>query len=486
MFHDLIVIGGGPAGMRAAHRARQLAARVALVERDKLGGTAVNDGVAPTRTLARAARYLRDARMHFADYGIVCRELRLDFAALQRKVQAVVTELHQNHQYEAALRHAGVDVYTQTGDARFIEPHQIELSDGRTLEGERFVLCVGGHARALQFPGSELTLNHHDLWSLESLPKSLVVVGGAATGCQVASICAQFGVQVTLLEMSPRLVAVEDELVSQVVQRIFEERGIDVVTGLDGLERIEKHGEELHLFYRHEGQVKQIDTHAVFVAAGWPGNADPLNLESAGVTVERSYVKVNEYLQSTAPHIYAAGDINGRLMLTQCAKIQADIATENALLGNNREYAPILVSHGSFTHPEYAGVGLTEAQARQKHDPVVAVVPYRDLDRAIIDSHTEGFFKLIADRQSHLILGAHVVGEQATDVAQEAAAAMLSETRVDELSHLELAYPTYTTIVSLAAARLSNELGLEAHAPAERAGNALSLKEEESYASSTL
>lgn len=468
MTYDVIVIGGGPAGLRAAARARQLGASVALIERGRLGGTAVNDGVAPTRTLARAARHLRDARRHFGEYGISFSELRIDFARLMEKTRQVVAAIHGNHDFEGTLRDMGVDVFTGVAQARFTGPNSVALADGRAFEARKFILCVGGRAREVSFPGSDLVLNHHALWSLTALPKSLVVVGGAATGCQVASIVAQFGTQTTVLEMAPRLAAVEDADVSQAVRTHFEGRGIDVVTGIGGVERIEKTAGGLRLTYTHGGRTHTVEAEAVFVAAGWPGNADTLNLAAAGVEVERSYVKVNEYLQSTAAHIYAAGDANGRMMLTQCAKVQADIAAENAVLGDRRTYEPLLISHGSFTDPEYAGVGLTEEQARARADCAVVTVPYAQLDRAIIDSQTEGFFKLIVDPATHKVLGAHAVGEQATDIVQAVAASMQAGETVDELSHLELAYPTYTFIVAKAAGALAHQLGRVSATPAER------------------
>jgi dihydrolipoamide dehydrogenase len=188
------------------------------------------------------------------------------------------------------------------------------------------------------------------------------------------------------------------------------------------------------------------------------------------VASERGYVIVDEYLQTSAPHIFAAGDINGQMMLVQSASYEARIAAENAVLGVGQLYRHQVVPHGGFTDPEYASVGLTEEQAQAEGDPcMVAVVPYADMDRAVIDDRTEGFCKLIVSSERHRILGAHIVGEQALEAIQLVAAGMAADMWVEQLAEMELAYPTYTAIVGLAARRVVHDLGVMPLAPQWRA-----------------
>jgi dihydrolipoamide dehydrogenase len=463
--YDVIVIGGGAAGVTAALRARELGADVALVERGALGGTCTNDGCVPTRVLAHTARLIRDADQ-YAAYGLGGGPPALDFPALLARTRDVVARIHQKKLLRAHLEEAGARVFAGVGPARFRDAHTVTLPDGATLQGERFILCVGGHPRRLPFPGADLALTHSDIWSLPRLPRSLAIVGGAATGCQLASVFAAFGARVTLLELAPRLLAQEDEAVSDALTTAFARRGIEVLAGIGGVARIERRGDGLRLVYLRDGGEQPLDAEAVVLAVGWPGNLDALDLPAAGVQDERGYVVVDDTLRTTAPHIWAAGDITGRMMLVQSANGEAALAAENALLDSGHPSRHRIVPHGGFTDPEYGSVGLTEARARAREaDCLVAVVPYADLDRAVVDGRTDGFCKLIVSQANHRILGAHIVGEQAVEVLQLIAAGMAADLWVEQLAELELAYPTFTAVVGIAARQLVRALGVLPLAP---------------------
>src|SRR5918992_542255 len=462
---EVVVIGGGPAGVTAALRARELGAdEVVLVERGNLGGVCTNDGCVPTRVLARAARLRRDAEQ-FAQYGLESEPPKVDFVGVLNRTEHVVHTVHQKKQLRAQLEAADVRVFDQAGEARFLDGHTLAGGDGKGLQGEKFVLCVGGHARRLPFPGSEHALTHSDVWAMKYLPRSIVVVGGAATGCQLASVFAAFGSRVWLLDVAPRILGAEDEVVSLGVAEAFERRGIEISTGIGGIEKIEKEDGHLQLFYAKDGEARTLAAEAIVVAVGWPGNVEGLNLEAAGVEVERGQVRVDDALRMSAPHVFAAGDITGRMMLVQSATYEGNLAAEQTVLGGEHGYRHTIVPHGGFTDPEYGSVGLTESRARQGHDCVVAVVPYAELDRGVIDGHTEGFCKLVVDRPSRRILGAHIVGEQAVEVVQIVATAMRAGMPVEQLADVEFAYPTFTAIVGIAARRALRELGLVAVSP---------------------
>ncbi|MBE2271559.1 MAG: NAD(P)/FAD-dependent oxidoreductase [Anaerolinea sp.] len=453
---DVIVIGGGPAGVTAALRARELGASAVLIERGRLGGTCTNDGCVPTRVLAKAARLMRDSA-DFAEYGLIAERPTVDFPALLARTQQVVYQVQEKKQLIDHLEAAQVRTIHGRGGARFVDTTHVAVGD-EVIEGSKVIICAGGYSRKLSIPGVEHTVAHSDLWTLKALPASAIIVGGGATGCQVASILSAFGVKVTLIDIAPRILPGEDTLVSSVMRDAFVKSGIDVITGITGIDAIRKDGSTLHVHYIHDERAQQISAELVMLSVGWPGSLEPLNLGAAGVATKGAYIQVDDRLKTTADTVYAAGDITGRMMLVQSASHQARIAVENALLGSDRIDANELIPHGGFTDPEYGSVGMTEEQAAKTHQIAVATIPYGDMDRAMIDGHEVGFCKIIVDRETRELLGAHVVGEQAVEVIQIAAAISAGGMKIEQVADLEFAYPTFAAILGLAARQIAREL----------------------------
>ena len=463
---DVIVIGSGPAGLVAALRAADLGARTALASREEIGGMAANDGPVPVRTLAHAARLLRESRQ-LGLYGIDVAEPVLDYRRLLARVRAVVEDVRAHSVFRHQIEEAGVEIHERAGLARFLDPHTVETASGLRLQARRFIVCTGGVSRRLPVPGFELTVTHSDAWGLTSVPPSMLVIGAGATGAQVASIFNAFGSRVTLLQAGPRILPTEDEDVSAEVAAAFRESGIVVREGFGKIELFEKSPGGVRMVFSKDGVRDAAEAALAVMAVGWVANTSGLGLEAAGVELDRrGFVRVDDHLRTTASHIYAAGDITGRLLLVPHAIQEGFVAATNAVNGAATAMVSPATPIGSFTDPEYAQVGLTEEKARASHDAVTAVVRFDSTTRTIIDGRTRGFCKLIADRADNRILGCHVVGERAVEITQVAAVAMAAGMRVDELARVPLSFPTYAGVLGRVAAGLTRRLNLGVSWPA--------------------
>ena len=464
--YDVLVMGAGPAGIAAAERAARLGAKVCLLDARRAGGTDAVSGVVPARTLAQIAQLKRTAD-DLGRYGIKVGTPELDFGRALGRCREVIEEVHASKEVLARDLGKGqaLDVFECVGEARFVDPQRVVLPNGRVLEADAYILCTGGHPRRPDFPGSALSLVPSDLWQPGAkLPSSAVILGTGHTGVQVASILADFGCKVHLLERGPQILSHEDHDLAEAVRAAFVERGIDVVTGVGDDRSIAKDGDELLFRYTTADGDREIRCEAVVVSLGWTPNTVALGLDVAGVDVDgRGFIQVSDALQTSQPHIFAAGDVTGRRMLVPAAMQEGYVAAGNAVVGTRDPVRHQVVSAGGYPFPEHGSVGLTEAEARRQHEVEVATVPYSENPRAIIDGRTYGFCKLVVDRVTHRILGAHVVGERAVEVVQLVATGMATGLRVEQLAAVDLAYPTYVQIVGEAAYRICLSLGIELH-----------------------
>jgi len=458
---DVVVIGAGPAGTAAALRAGDFGAKTALITRAAFGGMSANEGPIPVRVLAHAARLAREARQ-LAQYGIEVERPSLDYARLVERARAVVGEARRNSTLLEQIKNAGVELFEHAGAVAFEDSKTIRSASAPMLRGKQFVICSGGVSRALDVPGAELTVTPADAFSLTAVPKSMIVIGAGATGAQVASIFNALGSSVTICQAGPRIVASEDVEISDAVAAAFREDGMTIHQGFGRIERIDPATSGVSVTLAGAEQ-SPLEAELVVCAVGWRADTDVLNLQWVGVDLnERGFIGVDDSLRTSASHVYAAGDVLGRSMLVPPAVRDGFIAGNNAA-GAERLTMPAGVEPiGSFTDPEYAKVGLTEEQARQQYDTVVSRASYAETTRPIIDGRTRGFCKLVIDRGSRQILGCHIVGERAVEVAQMAAIAMTAEMTVDTLARIPLSFPTYANVFGRAALRAIRELGFTA------------------------
>ena len=449
---DVVVIGAGPAGAAAALRAGDLGAKTALITRAAFGGMAANEGPIPVRVLAHAARLAREARQ-LARYGISVERPALDYSRLVERAREVVGEARRSSTLLEQVTNAGIALFEHAGTADFADPHTIRSASVPALRGEHIVICCGGVSRELEVPGGQLTVTPADAFSLTAVPGSMIVIGAGATGAQVASIFNALGSSVTICQAGPRIIDSEDAEVSEAVAAAFRDDGIAIHQAFGAIERIDRAARGFTVT-SSDAQQAPLEAELVVCAIGWRAGADALNLATAGVeTNPRGFIEVDDWLRTSAAHVYAAGDVIGRSMLVPPAVRDGFIAGNNAA-GAERLSVPDAVEPiGSFTDPEYAKVGLTEEQARARYDAFVSHASYAETTRPIIDGRTRGFCKLVVDRNTHRILGCHIVGERAVEVAQMAAIAMTAEMTVDAVARIPLSFPTYANVFGRAALR---------------------------------
>lgn len=452
------MVGAGPAGATAAIQARELGADVTLLEAEQVGGTNINRGPTPVRTLARAARLARDWSS-WERFGLQGPRPVPDLDAVLANSARVARYAHEKKDIAGHLRQHGIELADHLGPVRFTGPHAVAAGDGRSWHADRIVIAVGCRAAPLPVPGGELALTYRDILTLKVLPHEVAVIGGADTGCQIASIFADFGAGVRVIEAGPRLVPTADASISAALRQAFEAKGIKVCTGAR-VQALEGGSGQVTVRLTSGGPAGYATADAVFAAVGWPANLQGLNLDAAGVDTSPRAIPVDDYLRTNIGHIFAAGDVNGRSKLVQTARLEGRTAAWNAVRGPSRRMAYEAVPSGSFTDPEYGSVGMTEDQAARDHDSAVGIARYDDLVRPVADGRPDGFCKLIADRRSHAILGAHVLGEYSAETVQVVATAMAAGMNVEQLAEMQFAFPTFTEAVSMAAQKACRTIGI--------------------------
>jgi dihydrolipoamide dehydrogenase len=421
---------------------------------------AANDGPVPVRTLAHAARLIRDARQ-LNSYGIETGEPALNYQRLLKRVTEVVHQTRERSAFRDQIDAIGVTVHENAGLAKFIDRHTVETESGLRLRADKVIICTGGVSRQLSVPGAEFTNTHSDAWSLMSVPPSMIVIGAGATGVQVASIFNAFGSRIYLFQAGPRIIPTEDEDVSAAVADAFRASGIDVRENFGQIERFEKISAGVRIYFSKDGKVESVDAALAVVAIGWAANTANLGLPNIGVNLTpRGFIEINEFLQTSIDNIFAAGDVTGKMMLVPQAIQDGFAAATNAVRGPTTTIPDQTAPIGSFTDPEYAQVGLTEGKARETNDVIVSKVNFDSTTRTIIDGRTTGFCKLIVDRRTKLVLGCHVVGERAVELTQVAAIAMSAGMSVEKLAHIPLSFPTYAGVIVRAAAIAARELNI--------------------------
>ena len=446
--YNLVVIGAGSAGLVSAYIGAATRARVALIERDRMGGDCLNTGCVPSKSLIRAAR-LSSQMAHAREFGITASG-RVDFAQVMERVAQVVQAVEP---HDSVQRYTALGVECIRGNARLTSPWTVEVDgvDGqsgpRILSTRAIVIATGARAFVPPIPGLQRVgyLTSDTLWALRELPPRLVVLGGGPVGSELAQAFARLGSQVTQVEMLPRILAREDPDVSQVVTQRFESEGIRVWTGHTAREFVLENGRKI-LVAEHGGAEVRVEFDQVLVAVGRAPRTDGLGLEELGIETRRAgTIQSDEFLRTRYPNITVCGDVAGPYQFTHTASHQAWYAAVNALFGRFRTFRADyrVIPWTTFVDPEVARVGINEQEARERavpHD--VTVYSLSDLDRALADGEATGFVKVLTRPGTDRILGVTIVGAHAGELLAEFVLAMKQNIGLKRILGTIHVYPT--------------------------------------------
>ncbi len=440
--YNLVVIGGGTAGLVSAVGAASLGARVALIERQWLGGDCLNYGCVPSKALIRAARAAYDVRTA-TELGVQAGEPRVDFAAVMQRMRRLRAQIAP-HDSAERLAGLGIDVYF--GAAKCVARDAIEVADAR-LVFARAVIATGARAAIPPVAGlAELApLTNETVFSLTALPRRLLVIGGGPIGCELAQAFRRFGSEVTIVGRDDRVLPREDRDASAIVQAQLEREGVRLVLGavLTGATRT---GDTCTLTYERAGAIETCSGEQILVAAGRTPNLGGLDLDAAGVAVTEHGIQVDDHLRTTNWRIYAAGDVASRFQFTHAADALARIAIQNALFFGRKRASALAMPWCTYTDPEIAHVGLYEQDAKDRHGDVTTLtVQLADNDRAVLDGETEGFARAHVDRKGRL-LGATFVARHAGESIGEASLAITTKQKLGALAMTIHPYPTQAEV----------------------------------------
>lgn len=443
MDFDVIVIGAGPGGYPAAIKAAQMGARTALIEREWLGGTCLNCGCIPTKTLIAGAEAYQKI-LHADALGIKVGKPEIDYPAMKKRKDGVVETLRGG--IASLLKAHGVTVFEGEGSFRNAHTVAVKSANGATKEitGKNIIVATGSTSTVPGFiPKHERIVESRAFLDLEKLPESLLVLGGGYIGCELACMAAGLGVKVTIVELLADVLMLLDKDVRQVVRKCMkDDLGITILTG-DAMQEIKATDKGVTA----SAGAHQLVADMLLVAIGRSPVTDGLNLPAAGIAVsERGYVAVDELSRTNVPGIYCIGDVSGRMQLAHAATSQAIYAVVHALTGEEK-IEEVVIPGVIFTSPEVALVGLTEIEAKKLGiETHVGKFHFRGLGKALASNETEGFVKIIADKVSDRILGAQCAGPHATDLISEMVLAVREELTAEELGNTVHAHPTFAEV----------------------------------------
>jgi pyruvate/2-oxoglutarate dehydrogenase complex dihydrolipoamide dehydrogenase (E3) component len=448
--YDLVVIGGGTAGLVSAAIAAGLGAKTALVESDLMGGDCLNYGCVPSKALLAVShrlRYLREA----AEYGMPASDGEVDFAKVMERLRKLRADI-AHHDSAQRFTDLGIDVFIGQGEFLNEDTVHVISDDGglRALQFKRCVVATGAHPSSLHIEGIDAVapMTNRDIFNLEKLPKRLAVIGAGPIGVEMAQAFARFGSKVSMIALDDQVLPREDAEAAQVVNQALQNDGIELFLGAH-ISKFVASDSAKQIHFELDGQSHVVDADEILLATGRAPNIDELDLAKAGIAFDKVGVKVNDKLRTSNPRVYAAGDVIGSFQFTHAADAMARIVVRNAFFFGNSKLSDLVVPWATYCDPELAHVGLHLSDSEEAMCELdVLRFDFKDIDRNLLEGETTGFVKVVVEKESNVVRGATIVGNHAGDLIGEMTLAIQKRMKLSEFSEVIHAYPTTASIFS--------------------------------------
>lgn len=459
--YDLVILGGGTGGYVAAIRAAQLGLKTAVVEKEKLGGTCLHKGCIPSKALLRSAEVYATVKRS-EEFGITTNGVSLDFKKVQQRKEKIVTQLHKGVQH--LMKKGKIDVYE--GKGRILGPSifsplpgtiSVEMNSG--IDNEMLIpknVLIATGSRPHTLPGLSVdgsyVLTSDEALSFEELPASIIIVGGGVIGVEWASMMADFGVSVTVLEYAERILPSEDAEISKEMQRLLKKKGIQVFTGAKVIPETLQKENGVSVTAIINGTPREFKGDKLLLSVGRQANVEGIGLENTDIVVKNGVIQTNEYYQTKESHIYAIGDCIGGLQLAHVASHEGITAVQHMAGRRPHPLDYSMIPTCIYSHPEAAKVGLTEEEAAAKGYKVkTGKFSFRAIGKALVFGESDGFVKIVADAENDDVLGVHMIGPNVTDLISEAGLARVLDATPWEIAHSIHPHPSLSEIMGEAA-----------------------------------
>ncbi|MFK3937165.1 dihydrolipoyl dehydrogenase [Alkalihalobacillus sp. NPDC078783] len=459
--YDLVILGGGTGGYVAAIRAAQEGLKTAIVEQEKIGGTCLHKGCIPSKALLKSAEVLRTAK-EAEEFGVTTTGVSFDFNAAQRRKQKVVDQLHKGVKF--LMERGKIDVYE--GKGRILGPSIFSPTPGTIsverrndenlmLIGKNVIVATGSSPRSLpglEIDGTHILTSDHAL-TLEYLPASMLIVGGGVIGVEWASMLNDFGVDVTIVEYGDRILPTEDADIAKEAAKQLQARGIQIKTNVNiQTDQLVKEENRVKITGMVGDEEFTFEAEKILVCVGRAGNTSDIGLHNTEIDVQNGFIQVNEFGQTKESHMYAIGDVIGGMQLAHVASHEGILAVEHIIGANPEPIHYETVPSCIYSYPEMASVGLTEDEAKERNLPLkVGTFSFQAIGKALVQGETNGFVKLIANKENDDLIGVHIIGPHATDLISEAAIAKVLDAASWEVAHTIHPHPTLSEAIGEAA-----------------------------------